>query len=423
MKITVRRGYNQIGGCITEIATATAKILIDLGHNLPKGDQPCIDKFANTGAIEQLTNGVSAIFYTHYHGDHVDLFKYVPDAVEQYIGETAKEVMLCKYKRLSKNDEIKDVTPEDLKTLESFKTFHATQKITKGDITVTPYFVSHSACDAYMFLIEAGGKRILHTGDFREHGYLGKGLVPVIEKYILRQPVDALITEGTMLSRRNEKVKHERDIQDEATKLMQAYKYTFVLCSSTDIDRLAAFHQASKTTGRSLLYDSYQKEVLDTFTKSVGIKTSVYKFDNVHYYKHGHQKQFDLIKDKGFCMLIRAQKKKCDAQKTYFDRVKELLEQLPEEQTLLIYSMWSGYINAGEYQKSEYVQLYNLFEHKESLHTSGHASPETLAKVCELVNPTTAIIPIHSEHSEDFATLNISADLKNKVTTATTIEI
>jgi ribonuclease J len=173
MKITIHRGYNQIGGCITEIATATTKILIDLGHNLPKGNQPGEDDLANEEAIEKLTNNVNAIFYTHYHGDHVDLFKYVPDTV-QYIGETAKQVMLCKYEILSKSNKIENVTPADFEKLKSFKTFREKQKITKDDITITPYFVSHSACDAYMFLIEAGGKRILHTGDFREHGYTGK---------------------------------------------------------------------------------------------------------------------------------------------------------------------------------------------------------------------------------------------------------
>lgn len=31
------------------------------------------------------------------------------------------------------------------------------------DITITPYIVDHSAYNSFMFLIEADGKRILHT--------------------------------------------------------------------------------------------------------------------------------------------------------------------------------------------------------------------------------------------------------------------
>ena len=41
MTITIHRGINQIGGCITEIKSEKGtKILIDLGHNLPEGDEP-----------------------------------------------------------------------------------------------------------------------------------------------------------------------------------------------------------------------------------------------------------------------------------------------------------------------------------------------------------------------------------------------
>ena len=35
MNITIHRGLNQIGGCITEISTATSRIFIDMGQNLP----------------------------------------------------------------------------------------------------------------------------------------------------------------------------------------------------------------------------------------------------------------------------------------------------------------------------------------------------------------------------------------------------
>ncbi|MBO7495631.1 MAG: hypothetical protein J6T98_03680 [Salinivirgaceae bacterium] len=40
MKITIHRGANQIGGCITEIESAKGdRIFIDFGHNLPEGDE------------------------------------------------------------------------------------------------------------------------------------------------------------------------------------------------------------------------------------------------------------------------------------------------------------------------------------------------------------------------------------------------
>ena len=122
----------------------------------------------------------------------------------------------------------------------------------------------------------------MHTGDFREHGYLGKGLIPTIETYIAKRGIDVLISEGTMLSRLQEKVKHENDLKVEATKLLKKYKYSFILCSSTDIDRLASFHDASKLCGRSFLCDGYQKEVLEIFTANA--KSDLFKFDNAYFY-------------------------------------------------------------------------------------------------------------------------------------------
>ena len=35
MTITIHRGLDQIGGCITEISTATSRIFVDMGQNLP----------------------------------------------------------------------------------------------------------------------------------------------------------------------------------------------------------------------------------------------------------------------------------------------------------------------------------------------------------------------------------------------------
>jgi ribonuclease J len=408
MKITIHRGIDQIGGCITEIATETTKIFIDLGRNLPKGNKPVEDKNASKEVIGKLTKDCKATFYTHYHGDHVDLYKYVPEAIPQFIGEIAKQVMICKCKKLAKLPEKTNVTKEDVEKLEKFRTFNAKDKIKIGDICVTPYFVSHSACDSYMFLIEANGKSILHTGDFREHGYLGKGLIPTIETYIAKRGIDVLITEGTMLSRSQEKVKHENDLKIEASELLKKYKYSFILCSSTDIDRLASFHDASKSCGRSFLCDGYQKEVLDIFTANA--KSDLFKFDNVYFYKHNHEKQFDLIKEKGFCMLIRS---------TKIEMVKELLKHLSQEETLLIYSMWNGYIDKtikdGKNVIQNYLDIWNLFENKEKIHTSGHATAETLTKVCQLVNPKKAIISIHSEHSADIFKLDIPDSLKEKI--------
>lgn len=252
MNIIIHRGSNQIGGCITEIATDETRFFIDFGQNLPDNKGVINDKLAALEAVAQLTEGVSAIIYTHYHGDHVGLFPFVPNRVKQYIGEVALKVMLAKHSHIENG--------KDLDKLNSFKTFRSGHSFLIGkDIRITPYFVSHSACDSNMLLIEAAGKRILHTGDYRNHGYLGKGLTKVIKAYIGQ--VDVLITEGTMLSRGNERVQHESQLKQDFIALMKQYKNCFVVCSSTDLERLATIHAAHKETKPTapFICDEYQK--------------------------------------------------------------------------------------------------------------------------------------------------------------------
>jgi len=55
-----------------------------------------------------------------------------------------------------------------------------------GPFCITPFLVDHSAYDSYSFLIEAGGKRLFYSGDFRAHGRKAS----LVEKLIETPPID-----------------------------------------------------------------------------------------------------------------------------------------------------------------------------------------------------------------------------------------
>ncbi len=63
-----------------------------------------------------------------------------------------------------------------------------------GPFRVTPFLVDHSAYDAYALLVEADGRRLFYSGDFRAHGRKAA----LLEKLVAAPPagIDALLLEG-----------------------------------------------------------------------------------------------------------------------------------------------------------------------------------------------------------------------------------
>ena len=76
-----------------------------------------------------------------------------------------------------------------------------------GDISITPYWADHSAFDAYSFFIEANGKNLFYSGDFRAHGR--KSGVFYWFTNNAPQNIDYLLLEGTTIGRANKPFKSE----------------------------------------------------------------------------------------------------------------------------------------------------------------------------------------------------------------------
>lgn len=160
MIITVHRGTHQVAGRATEIKTEKNRILIDAGSELD-GNAP-LD-------IEGITKGKSdcdAVLFTHYHSDHIGLLSHVHKDIPLYIGDLSLDIIKLQ------NTRQKLFATEDVDRL---LPYYAAKPVVFGDIKVTPFMVDHSAFDSHFFLIEADGKKVLHTGDFRSHGFRGKG--------------------------------------------------------------------------------------------------------------------------------------------------------------------------------------------------------------------------------------------------------
>ena len=390
MEIKVYRP-NQIGGCITEITSKVGtKILIDIGSELPGIEREPIN-------IGEITKGCEGVFVTHYHGDHVGEYRNVHSEVDIYMGKTAKQIFSVLQKRLSKSKKT-GVNPEDIARVEKIKTFTHGEVIKIKDITITPIRTNHSAFDSYMFLISDGEKRVLHTGDFREQGIEGEHYFAHIKDY--NGMLDAILIEGTMLSRTSEKDNTEEQLSIEAERLIRNSKFVFILCSSTNLDRISAFYRANKNVGDKLfITDDYQKSILDVVSENSKDFESLFDFsESIAFDKNVN---FDSMLSKGFCMLLR-----CNRFSEKFIRSKKF-----QNDRLFIYSMWKGYLegaarneNLAKLVPDDYVYL----------HTSGHATEETICKVCNSLN-VPIILPIHSDCIERFQALRSEGKINGDV--------
>lgn len=413
MKIKIHRGLDQIGGCITEICTDSSRVFIDFGQNLPSNGKtatPEEDALMVADIIRNNEKEHQAVFYTHAHEDHVGLFRYIP--LEQYIGEGSKELLLIKYRTLleryemaidenhqlqegsKENEELQEenyrTTKDLIDKLKAFKTWKRTalkespSPITIGDIRVTPFFTCHSIYDAHMFLVEADGKRIWHTGDYRQHGYMGKGLLPMLRRYAT--DIDVLITEGTMLKRKDKCI-HECEVSRKMESVMQAFKYVFILASATDIERLASIKVAAKNIQKPLcILSLFMKRTMELFTeRESSLSRGLFSFAPLFY----TDKLYGKLKRRGFTIVVGT---------SQADKVKKLLDKLPQEETLLIYSSWDGYYKNAEQVKanSKYKELREMFHNVVDIHTSGHADKATIRKVIETLCPK-EVICIHKE--------------------------
>ena len=411
---------NQIGGCITVISTNKTKIVIDFGENLPGAEKETNIDF------DWEHENVDAVFFTHYHGDHIGRFMEIPDDVDLYMGEVTFKVMLNIRKAIKDEQAVKKLTERFENGSITFVE-RAVPICINDDIIVTGYEVDHSAYDAFMYLVEADGINILHTGDFRDHGHRGHTLkngvdhntmLDVIKYYVHKdgRQVDVLITEGTMMGERaNEEKFSEKDLLNWAKEYFKEHRHIFLKISSTNVDSLASFYQAAKANGMTMYVNRYILKQFRVY-RAAGRKHGTRMYDFLE------AKQIPFISDKEDADNEETYKTLDDMRKNGFvaivgeyDHYERVMDKLADVNPEMIYSMWKGYLDPEKdaYNKEldDFCKKYHAFQK----HTSGHAYPEFLAQVITAVNPTQMIWPIHTVNAEGFRELNISDELKRKV--------
>ena len=369
MKITIHRGTHQIGGSAIEISTKSTRIILDFGNELSLDE-----KYTSINLdINGVTRGIpdcDGIVISHYHMDHLGQLTSALPEIPLYMGELSKEIAIISVEYQDKDLYLR---------LLGANTFRGGEAFTIGNIHIRPLVIDLSAADSYMFVIEAEGKRVLYTGDFRMHGLRHHILEKLVNTYI--GEVDVLITEGTSLSRDADECISEAAVLEDISSYIQDGKYVFVMCSSTNIDRIMGIWQ-NMPTDKVLICDAYQKKILDTVINNVYYESSLYRrHDSPLVLNKGPYPKYYM--DHGFVSLVRGTE-------YFISHIKEF----PKDDVRIIYSMWTGYIE-------ENLLLKNLLNTYPSYicHASGHVSKDDLVQLIELVD-SDIVIPVHTNIPE-----------------------
>ncbi len=386
MKVKIWKGTNQIGGCITEIKTEHANIIIDFGSDLDE---------EKDFEIEGLTKGTpayDAVFITHSHGDHIGLIHNILDTIPIYVEEISEKI----YHLLNAFTYKKHTQKQTLH-------FNFHEPITIKDITITPFLVDHSSYNAAMFLIETENKRILHTGDFRNHGRKGPLFLKTLEEI---GKVDLIITEGTTLGRKNEKSKTEEELTLEATEIFKKYDQVFILQASTNIDRITTIYKASRKTNKNFIEDLFTANIA-THLQNNKIPNPQ-NFSNVYVWiPKKYQKKKNEFKKLYIEPFKKYSKKEAYENKKYtllvktsmLDDIEKLYAKKKITNAVLLYSMWAGYQEKEEMKEFlGKIKNYGIYD-KINLHTSGHANQETIALLNKL--KAKKVIPIHTTNAQE----------------------
>ena len=268
-----------------------------------------------------------------------------------------------------------------------------------GDITVTPVLADHSAFDAYSFIIEADGKTVVYSGDFRGSGRKS------YNRYLqsLPQNVDAVICEGTNAGKDAVNVREDK-LESEMFNAMAEAKQVFVMMSALNIDRIVTVFKVAKRAKRIMLQDVYMSLVTDICGKNIPNPRTfkdVYAFTSKGMDNGQYQKYFAKYGDKkigekriareNFVMCVRS------SFKSYLQALNNIK---PMTGSVLIYSMWDGYKQQQSTQ--EFLDLAESLGIKViDIHTSGHADRNDLQKFLARLNPQ-HIIPIHTVDTDWF---------------------
>jgi len=267
--------------------------------------------------------------------------------------------------------------------------------------------MDHSAYDAYAIQIEADGRSLFYSGDFRAHGRKA-----ALFHKLLRKPperVDVLLLEGTTLGRPDEKPVTEAALEEKFVALFRETPgMPLVWCSGQNIDRIVTIFKACRAAKRQFIMDMYTAHVLRA-TGNASIPQA--GWEGIRIFLPKSQKR-RILQGQEFALAatfkpwrIYPEDLRAAAPNAVLLFRPSMIPDLEEANCLtggcVICSVWPGYLAEASGQRLlAWCTAHGL--RLEPCHTSGHASLRDLQRLREAF-PTAPVVPIHTDRPEDYA--------------------
>jgi ribonuclease J len=222
-------------------------IMVDCGVSFAGPDLPGIDLITpNISYIEKRRDKLDGIIITHGHEDHIGalltLWPHLQAPV--YISRFAEALL-----------EAKNPSDQVFKAID-FKRFEPRAPFTIGDFKITAVPVSHSIPESHSLLIEAGDRRVVHTGDWKldAEPIIGEPTsLADFKAFRDAGPIDAVMGDSTNAMRDGESPTEAEVGKALAKVIKEAEQRVCVTLFSSNMARIKSILDGARDAGRTVV--------------------------------------------------------------------------------------------------------------------------------------------------------------------------
>jgi len=409
VKARIHRGASEVGGSTVELEADGKRLVLDVGLPLDPSKVRYRDMLPDVPGLWSEGDGsLLGVLISHGHLDHCGLADLVRPEVPVFMSDAGRSIL-----DHAAFHNHRWQPPGDTRSLP------LNRSLNLGPFTVTAFRVDHSAYDSRAFLVEAGGKSLVYSGDIRGHGRNQDWMDNLIEG---AAGSDCLILEGTNIGREQSpetmsSLPDEFAVEDRCTDLFDRCEgMALAFFSAQNIDRLVSVRNAARRAGRHLILDLYANDLAKA-TNDPAVPSAV--DDGVRVYVTESQRrrvlrsgEFERVNYLGESRIFRDEIAEDPSRWVMLAR-NSMIGELARNACLVgarsVWMSWPGYLEPEFGNSGQELARYGLGP--ELVHTSGHARVFDLQRLAAGLAPD-RVIPIHTNEANAYADLFEGVEVK-----------